>query len=252
MYAAQIIQPATLVAHLTRGLAAYAYLSMNPGCLRQPSPVDLIFFTDASGESARNPLAGGATARLTYTTGEYHMDQYTGHTIYGASFPRELGQAMADNITRLTTTLPANLPHTIIVWLLVDAAVNAHPLLRIARQPLHKATASSLSTQALMLWKALHHLAPNIQLHIVHQESHRHRLRNGRVNLQSVHHLLTHVPALQIPDLEHNLTHLQHLLPKPVPYQTPRRVPEDAPYTSHNRAYYYPDPVQHLARVLET
>ena len=38
--------------------------------------------------------------------------------------------------------------------------------------------------------------------------------------------------------------------PKPEPHRTPDWVPEDAPYTSHDRAYHYPNPIQHLARVL--
>ena len=50
------------------------------------------------------------------------------------------------------------------------------------------------------------------------------------------------------PDRNH--THLQHLPPKPEPHQTSGWVPEDAPYTSHDRAYNYSNPIQHLARVL--
>ena len=33
-------------------------------------------------------------------------------------------------------------------------------------------------------------------------------------------------------------------------HQTPDWVPEDAPYSSHDRAYHYPNPIQHLARLL--
>ena len=154
MYATPIIQLTTPVAHLNTGLALYAYLPMNPCRLPQPSLADVIFFTDASGESALTPITGGATLQLTYTTGQYHMNHYTGHTTDGASSNRELG-AMVDAITRLATTLPANLPHTVKVWFVVDATVDTHLLLRIAREPLHKATTSSLGSQALMLWEAL-------------------------------------------------------------------------------------------------
>ena len=50
--------------------------------------------------------------------------------------------------------LPAHLPHIVRVWFVVDTTVDTHLLLRIARQPLHKATAMSLGTQALLLWKS--------------------------------------------------------------------------------------------------
>ena len=94
---------------------------------------------------------------------------------------------MADTITRVAATLPANLPHVVRVWFVVDANVDTHLLLRIARQPLHKAIATSLGTQALMLWKALRSLPPYVQLHIVKQESHRHQYGNGKDNIQAVH-----------------------------------------------------------------
>ena len=47
VYATPILQSTTPVAHLTTGLAIYAYLRMNPCRLPQPSPADLLFFTDA-------------------------------------------------------------------------------------------------------------------------------------------------------------------------------------------------------------
>ena len=67
VYATPILQPTTPSAHLTTGLAIYAYLPMNPCRLRQPSPADLLFFTDASGESALTPITGGTTLQLTRT-----------------------------------------------------------------------------------------------------------------------------------------------------------------------------------------
>ena len=86
------------------------------------------------------------------------MDVHTGHTTYGASSHGELG-AMADGITKIPADLPADLPQVVLVWFVVDATVDTHLLLRIAR-PLHKANATSLSTQALLLCKALHSLVP--------------------------------------------------------------------------------------------
>ena len=114
------------------------------------------------------------------------------------------------------------------VWSVVDATVDTHLLLRIAGQPPYKATATSLGTQALMLWKALCSLPPYAQLHIVKQESHRHQYGNGKADLQAVHQRTTHLPTLQVPDLDCNHTHLQHLSPRQEPHQTPDWVPEDA------------------------
>ena len=91
---------------------------------------------------------------------------------------------------------------------------------------------------------------PHAQLHIVKQEPHRHQYGNGKVDIQAVHRRTTHLRTLQVPDLERNHTHLQHLPPKAEPHRTPDGVPEDAPYTAHDRAYHYPNPIQHLARVL--
>ena len=249
VYATPILQPRTPVAHLTTGLAIYAYLPMNPCRLPQPSAADLLLFTDASGEFALTPFTGGASLQLTHTGGHYRMDHHTGHTTYGASSEEELG-AIADAIAEIATHLPAHLPHVVLVWFVVDATVDTHLLLRMARQPLHKVTATSLSTQALLLWKALRSLPPYVQLHIVKQESHRHQYGNGKVDIQAVHQRTTHLPTLQVPDLGRNHTHLQHIPPKPEPHRTPDWVPEDATYTSHDRAYHYPNPIQHLARVL--
>ena len=83
MYASPIPHPGTPVAHPTTGLAIYAYLPMNPCRLPQPSPADLVFFTDAPGESALTPITIAATLQLTHTEGHYHMY----HTTYGASLP---------------------------------------------------------------------------------------------------------------------------------------------------------------------
>ena len=249
VYASPILQPTTLVAHLTTGLAIYAYLPMNPCLLPQPSPTDLLFFTAASGKSALTPITGGANLQLTHTREHYHMDHHTGHTTYGASSHGKI-RAMANAIAKIAVHLPVHLPHVVRVWFIVDATVDTHLLLRIARQPLHKATTTSLGTQALLLWKALRSLPPYVRLHIVKQESHRHQYGNGKVEVQAVHQRTTHLPTLQVPNLDRNHTHLQHIPPRPEPHRTPDRVPEDARYTSHDRAYHHPNPIQHLARVL--
>ena len=85
VYATAMLQPTTPLAHLTTGLAIYAYLPMNPCRLPQPSSADLVFFTDASGESALTPITGGAALQRTHTGGHYHMDHHTDHTTYGAT-----------------------------------------------------------------------------------------------------------------------------------------------------------------------
>ena len=82
---------------------------------------------------------------------------------------------MVDAISRLLATLSGNLPHVVQLWFAVDATVDTRLLLRKERQPLHKATATGLGSQALMLWRALRSLPPYVQLYIVKQESYRHQ-----------------------------------------------------------------------------
>ena len=220
---------------------------MNPCRLPQPSPADLVFFTDASGESALMPITGEATLQLTHIEGHYHMDGHTGHITYGASSHGERG---AHAIAKIWAHLPVPLPHVLRVWLVVDTTVDTHLLLRIARQLLHKTTATSLKPHALLLWKALCSLPAYVQLHVVKQESRRHQYGNGIVGIQAVHRHTTPLPTLQVPDLDRSHTHLQHIPPKPEPHQTLDWVPEDASYTSHGRAYHYPNPIKNLAHVL--
>ena len=211
------------MANLATDLMIYTYLPMNPCRLPQPSPAVLHFFTDASGESALTPTTGRATLQLTHGGGQYHMDHHTGHTTYAASSHGEL-EAMADAIAKIAAHLPALLPHVFRVCFVVEGTVDTHLLLRIARQPLNKATATSFGSQALLLWKALRSLPPFVQLHIVKQESHRHQYRNNKVDIQAVHQRTTHLPTLQVPNLDRKHTHLEHIPPKPqttYPHRTP-------------------------------
>ena len=69
------------------------------------------------------------------------------------------------------------------VWVVVDAAVDFQIVRRLAWQPLHKATDSSLRTQALHLWTALRRLPKPFCLQLVKQESHRYSLGNGHIDL---------------------------------------------------------------------
>ena len=76
IYVGLILQLMTPVAHLTTGLAIYAYLPKNPCLLPQPSPADLIFFFHHSGKFALFPITAGATLQLTYTEGQYSIGHY--------------------------------------------------------------------------------------------------------------------------------------------------------------------------------
>ena len=245
VYATPILQPRNTVARLTTGLAIYAYLPMSRN---HHQPTYSSSLTPQANLPSR-PSPGGATLQLTHTGRHYHMDHSTRHTTYGASFHGELG-AMAKAIAKIAILLPAHLPHVVRVWFPVNATVDTHLLLRIARQPLHKATATSLGTKALLLWIALRSLPPYVQLHIVKQESHSHQYGNRKVDIQAVHQRTTHLLTLQVPDLGQNHTHRQHIPPKPEPDRSPDWVPEDAPYSSHDRSYHYPNPINDLARVL--
>ena len=64
---------------------------------------------------------------------------------------------------------------------------------RFARQPLHKATDSSLGTQALHLWVPLRNLPRHIVLYLINQESHRYNLGNGHIDLHTRNQLAEHV-----------------------------------------------------------
>ena len=83
-----------------------------------------------------------------------------------------------------------------------------------------------------MLWKALRNPPPYIQLHILKQESHRHQYGNSKVDIQAVHQRTTHLPALQMTDLDRTHTHLEHLPPKTEP-QRPRTGYRRTPLTPH-------------------
>ena len=182
------------------------------------------------------------------------MDHHTGHTTYGASSHGELG-AMADAIAEIATHLPAHLPHVVRVWFVVDATVDTHLLLRMARQPPHKATATSLSTQALLLWKALRSLPPYVQLHIMKQESHRHQYRNGKVDNVAVHQRTTPLPTLQVPDLGRNNTHLQHIPPKnrsPLGPRTGYRRTPPIPHTTDHTITPIPSNISPVCSATQT
>ena len=87
----------------------------------------------------------------------------------------------------------------------------------LARQPLHKATDSSLGTQALHLRAAFQNLQEHGVLHLGKQEFHPYNLGNGDIDLHAHNQLAEHMPPLQ----DHMHTHLQHLFPVPNPGKPP-------------------------------
>ena len=131
-----------------------------------------------------------------------------------------------------------------------DAAVDFKIVRKLARQPLHKATDSSLGTQALHLWTALRRLPKHVVLHLVKQESHRYSLGNGHVDLHTHNQFAKHMPDGEGPPLQDHIhTHLQHLLPIPHPRETPAWVPDDRIYIDTGRVYHYPQPIRTMAHI---
>ena len=136
------------------------------------------------------------------------------------------------------------------VWVVVDAAVDFQIIRKLAWQPLHKATDSSLSTQTIHLWAALRPLPKHVVLHHVKQESHRYSLGNGHIDLHAQNQLAEHMrdnedPALQ--DYMH--THLQHLRLIPHPGEPRAWVPDGRIYNDRGQAYHYPQLIRTMAHI---
>ena len=100
------------------------------------------------------------------TTGQLHQRHLAGANIFGASSHGELKTlAIVVDAVNDTHQAPRDQGHN--VWVVVDAAVDFQIVRRLARQPLHMATDSSLGTQALHLWTALRRLPKHVVLHLV-------------------------------------------------------------------------------------
>ena len=84
------------------------------------------------------------------TTNRLHQRHLTGATIFGASSHGEL-KTLTIVVDAVNDTHQAPRDQTHHVWVVVDAAVDFQIVRRLALQPLHKATDSSLGTQALHL-----------------------------------------------------------------------------------------------------
>ena len=140
--------------------------------------------------------------------------------------------------------------HTHHVWVVVDAAVDFQIVGKLARQPLHKATDSSLGTQALHRWTALRRVPRHVVLHLVKQECHRYSLGNRHIDLHAHNPLAEHMPDgedLPLQDQMH--THLQHLPPIPHPVKPTGWVPDDRIYIDTGRAYHYRQPIRTMAHI---
>ena len=164
VYATRRLQPATtkLWATTKQGARIHAYQPATPCRLTL--------------------AAGGAALKLqTDATGRLHQHHLTGATIFGASSHGELN-TLAIIVDAVNDDHQQPPDHTHHVWVVVDAAVNFEIIRKMARQPLHKATDSSLGTETLHLWAALRRLRKHVVLHLVKQESHRYSLGNGHID----------------------------------------------------------------------
>ena len=240
----------TLLDTMERGAHIHAYQPTIPCRLPRPDDHNTVIFVDASSTTSLTPVAGGAASELKAdTTGRLHQHRLTGATIFGASSHGEL-KILAIVVDAVNDTHQEPRDHTHHVWVVVDAAVGFQIVRRPARQPLHKATDSSLGTQALHLWTALQHLPGHVVLHLVKQESHRYSLGNGHIDLHAHNQPAEHMPDNEDPPLQdHTHTHLQHLPLVPRPGEPPAWVPDDRIYKDTGRAYHYPQPVRTMAHI---
>ena len=184
------------------------------------------------------------TRRADY--GQHHL---TGATIFGASSHGEL-KTLAIIVDAVNDAHQQPRDHAHHVWVVVDEAVDFQIVRKLARQPLHKATDSSLGTQALHLWVALRRLPKHVLLHLVKQESHRYSLGKGHIYLQAHNQLAEHMPDGEDPPLQdHMHTHFRHLPPIPHPREPPAWVPDDRIYNDMGQAWHYPQPIRTMAHI---
>ena len=213
-----------------------------------PYDHNTVIHADASGTTSLTQAAGGGALELrTDATGRLHQHDLTGATIFGASSHGEL-KTLAVIVDALNDTHQQPRDHAHNVWVVGDAAVDFQIVRKLARHPLHKATDSSLGTQALHLWAALRRLPKHIVLHIVKQESHQYSPGDGHIDLHAHNQLAEHMPDGENPPLQdHMHMHLQHLPPIPHPGEPPAWVPDDRIYNNTGRAYHYPQPIRTMA-----
>ena len=224
VYATRRLRPDTNTPWATteRGAHIHAYQPTMPCRLPHRDDHNTIIFADAFGTTSLTQAAWWAALELKVdTTGQLHQHQLTGATIFGASSRGELKTlAIVVDAVNDAYQEPRDDAHHVCV--VVDAAADLLIVRRLAQQPLHKATDSSLGTQALQLWTALRRLPKQVLLDLVKQESHRYSLGNGHIDLHAHNQLAEHVPDGEDPPLgDHMHTHIQHLPPVPRPGEPP-------------------------------
>ena len=210
-----------------QGACIHAYQPMTPCRLPCPDDRNTVIFANASGTTNLTPAAGGAALELqTDVTVALRENHLTGATILGASCHGEL-KTPAIIVDAVNDAHQQPQDHAHHVWVVVDAAVDFQIVRKLARQPLHKATDSSVGTGALHLRVALRRPAKHAVLHVLKQESHRYSLGKGHIDLHAHNQLAEHMPDSEDPPLQdHMHTHLQHLPPIPQPGEPPVWVPE--------------------------
>ena len=199
--------------------------------------------------SPQRPGWGAALELRTDTAGRLRQHHLTAATIVGASSHGEL-QTLAIIVDAVHDAHQQPRDDRHHVWVVIDATVDLQIVRKLARQPLHKATDSSLRTEALHLWVALRRLPKHVVLHLVKQESHLYSLGNGQIDLHAHNQLAEHMPdGEDLPLQDHMHTHLENLPPIPHPGEPPAWVPEDRIYNDTGQAYHYPQPIRTMAHI---
>ena len=251
-YATRRLRPATTKPWATteQGARVHAYQPTTP--CRPPCPDDrnTVIFADVPGTLNLGPAAGEAALELrTDTAGRIHQHHLTRATILWASSHGDL-KTLAIIVDAVNDAHQQQQDHTQHMWVVLDAAVDFQSVRKLARQPLHKATNSSLRTQALLLWAPLRRLPKHVVLHFVKQESHRYSLGNGHIVLHAHNQLAEHMPHGEDPPLQdHMHTHRQHLPLIPQPGEPLAWVPDNRIYNDTRQAYHYPQPIGTMAHI---
>ena len=187
VYATRRLQPSTTTPGATteQGAHVHAYQWTTPCRLPCPDDRNTVIFADISGTTNLTQAAGGAALELrTDAASGLRQHHLTGATIFGVSSHGEL-KTLAIIVDGVNDAHQQQRDHAHHVRVVVDAAMDFQIVRKLARQPLHKATDSSLGTQALHLCVALRRLPKHIVLHLVNQESYRYNLGNGHIDLQA-------------------------------------------------------------------
>ena len=235
--------------HTEQGARVHAYPPTTPCCLPCPDDNNTVIFADASGTTNLTPAAGGAALELrTDAARRLRQQHLTGATIFGASSHGEL-KTLAIIVVTVNDAHQRPKDHTHHVLVVVDTAVDFQILHKLARQPLHKATVSSLGTQALHLWVASRRLPKHVVVHLVKQES-RYNLGKRHIDLHAHNQHAEHMPHGEDPPLQdHMHTHPKHLPPIPHPGVPLAWVPDNRIYKDTGQAYHYPQPIRTMVHI---